>query len=240
MSIMNFNENPAWDRCVLPDDYQIINGSLVKLDEFNPDTQYVIPFENGSLLIADRNVVASLRGYEIKTSADEIEYKTLIESSLMKSWLCGFLTYLDNGAPIIEVGYGYGFLVRTPEGGFNGMLSNDFHYLTIQKEYDCVNGCRTFATNNSVNAIRSMITSNPFKPDVYWNMISKYPSPYSHGDKIIFEGSVLIYGPQVIPGNYIHRDGTVRMPQGPRMEYQTVGNYNPSEIKPTHRGFLCD
>ena len=255
MSLMNFDEIPVLDRNLY---YPIINGVEVKLDGFHPYTQYAIPFENGSLLITNTDAVVGLGWEYINMAIAEIADETLIENSIMKGLLWEGLATLDKGAPISLVGWGCGFLARTPEGGFNGMLSKDFHILTIRKEYDCANGCSTFATDHSASAIRSTIANIPFKQDAYKNMMSKYSIPYGHNDEIVFEGPVLIYGLRVIHGDYIHMDGTAGMPLGLQMEYQTVGDYNPSEIKgnynpseikgnykpseikPTHRTFLCD
>lgn len=245
MSLMSFDEIPVLDQNVF---YPIINGTQVKLHDFHPYTQYAIPFENGSLLIANTDAVAELGLDRIKMAIEENTNETPIEGSRMKNWLWDGLAYLDKGAPINQVGYGYGVLVRTPEGGFNGMLSKDFHVLAIRKEYDYVNGSRTFASYSSARSIRSTIANSPFKQEAYTHLVSKYSIPYNYNDEIIFKGPVLIYGFQ-IHHDYIREDGTVGMPRELQMECQTVGNYNqskikdnynPPEIKPIHRTFLCD
>lgn len=237
MSLMNFDEIPVLDRNPF---YPIINGTVVKLHDFHPCAQYAIPFENGHLLITNTDAVTGLVWNIINIAIDEIADETPIENSMMKGWLWNDLVTLDNGAPINQVGWGYGFLARTPEGGFNGILSKDFHTLSLRKDYDCANGCSTFVTDRSARFIRSMIANIPFKQEAYENMMTEYSIPYSYNDEIIFQGPVLIYGFQVIHGDYIHMDGMVKMPLELQMECQTVGNYNPSEIKPPRKTFLCD
>ena len=239
MSAISFDTIPVLGRDCIP----VINGAEVVLVDFHPHTQYAIPFDNGSLLITNNNAVWGLGWDGIKMAIDEIEDDTPIEFSRMKGWLWEGLADLDKGAPINQVGYGYGFLARTPEGGFNGMLSKDFHYLNIRKEYDCANGCHTFATYGSARAIRSTIANIPVKQEAYDNLMFNNSIPYGHNDEIIFEGPVLIYGFQIRHGynsSCLPGTCTVEMPRELQMECQTVGNYNPSEIKPIHRTFLCD